>query len=116
MTNYLIKNFAENVVKEKIGKKEAVKILSLLDMESLRKLLYALLLEQEKNSVEVTLADEPDTKLKKSIHAKFPNANIGINSDKNIGAGIKLKHYDMIYDLTVRSKLENLIKNLEEDL
>jgi hypothetical protein len=116
MTNYLINNLASTLSKGKINKKEGGKILSLLDPSDLRKLLYRMRLEDEKNTVDVILSDDPNHEVKKSLLTNFPGANLRININKNIGAGVMIKHYDMIYDLTVKAKLENLVRNLEDNL
>lgn len=116
MTNYIYKKLAESIANEKVSKKDALKILSLLSISELRTLLRELKLAEEKNILEATLADELDPALKKKLVDKFPDSKLTINVDRKIGAGIKVRKFDMIYDFTVKSKLENIVNKLGEEI
>src|SRR3989344_4993652 len=116
MTNYIYKNLAGSVANRKILRRDALKILSLLSISELRTLLRELRLADEKNTLDATLSDEPSPALKKKLADKFPDSKLTINVDKKIGAGIKVRKFDMIYDFTVKSKLENIVGKLEEEI
>lgn len=116
MTNYIFKNFAANVSRSGIKRKDISRILSLLSLSEIRILLRELKLENEKNSLEATFSDNPSPRTKNELSKKFPDSNISVSVDKSIGAGLKVRKFDMIYDLTVKSKIKNVINTLEEEL
>lgn len=117
MNAYILKNLAKHIASQGgLKQSEAKKLKELLSPADLRKLSQTLLLEQEKVTAYITTADELSKKGMDEIMAAFPNKRIVANVDKKIGAGLRAQVYDMIYDLSVKSNITRITKELEEEL
>lgn len=117
MNTFFLKNLAEHIVDgEGISKTQAQKIVKLLSSGDLRKLMQLVRLEEEKMTAHVVSADELSSKNKEVLKSLFKGKKIVATVDKKIGAGIKAQVYDMIYDLSIKSKVDHMARTLEEEL
>ncbi|MFI5265449.1 MAG: F0F1 ATP synthase subunit delta [Candidatus Levyibacteriota bacterium] len=117
MNNFKLRNLAREIVgKGKITHSSAKKIQSLLSSSELSKLTEYLKVEMDKKTVKITVADVLSNKATESISNMFGGKRVLTTVDKVIGAGVKAQVYDMIYDLTIKSKINHLVAKLEEEL
>lgn len=117
MNTYKLKHMARTLVLQgKISKTSAKKIQNLLPAHDLALLSSYIRTEQDKQTVRVTTADTLDQQTTKTISNIFQGKKVVTTIDKKIGAGVKAQVYDMIYDLTVKSKISNLIDKLGEEI
>lgn len=117
MTNNLLHELGKAIVeKGTISEVHAKKILSLLGKNDLKKLMDYIRTEELKKTAFVTIADETNKKTLFALQEVFPKTKLVVAEDKKIGAGVKVQIYDMIYDLTVKSKMKRIVDELEEEL
>lgn len=117
MNTFFLKSLAQHIVENgEIDKTEAKKIVSLLSPKDLRSLSEIVSLEEEKATAYVTTADELTKSENETLQAMFKGKKIINKVDKKIGAGIRAEVYDMIYDLSIKSKVQSFAHTLEEEL
>lgn len=117
MNTFFLKTLAQHIVENgEIDKLEAKKIVSLLSPKDLRELTEILALEEEKATAYITTADELTKSESETLQTLFKGKKLINNVDKKIGAGIRAEVYDMIYDLSIKSKVESFAHALEEEL
>ncbi len=114
MNNLIIGRFAKNIGENNsISQKNMKTILSKLSAKDLRTLFRELKKESLKNTVTITASEKMSQEMKKEISKMFQNKTILFKEDKTIGAGIRIKTYDMIYDLSLSGKIKRIAENLE---
>ncbi len=117
MTNIKLRQLAQYLAKSnKIKKSDTRFILSKLDPKDLRILLSCLKDEVQKNTLELTISDKLSSTLLKKLQDMFQVNNINVYEDASLGAGMKVKQYDMIYDLSVKSQVEFVVSEIENTL
>lgn len=117
MNDFKLRSLAQEIVKRgKIRGTHAKKIQNLLSSAELTKLTEYLRVETEKRTVRITVADSLSKKTTESISSVFGGKRVLTTVDRAIGAGVKAQVYDMIYDLTIKSKINNFVKRLEEEI
>lgn len=117
MNDYRLNEFAGNICMENsISYENAKKIMAGLSEKELKKLLEKLKKNRDKITVTVISADTLAGIQKKTIVENFEGAQVHFETDSAIGAGIKIKTYDMIYDLTVKGRVEKLTHEIESEL
>ncbi|MBP9815473.1 MAG: F0F1 ATP synthase subunit delta [Candidatus Levybacteria bacterium] len=114
---YLLKNLAKTIVQNRgISKTQSVRLTKILTPKELRQLMEIMALEDEKITMKVTSADGLSKTNKSELTSLFYGKKIETIIDNKIGAGLKVQAYDMIYDLSVKSKIEKLAEEIEEEL
>lgn len=114
MNNLMIGRFAKNIGENNsISQKNVKAILSKLSAKDLRTLFRELKKESLKNTVTITASEKMSQEIKKDISRMFQNKTMLFKEDKTIGAGIRIKTYDMIYDLSLSGKIKRIAENLE---
>ncbi len=99
-----------------VSDKNSQKILENLNLSELKELAAFLRNEEEKNTLEVVSSDNLSQESKKELLKHFSGMRIKENLDKNLGAGIKIKAYDMIYDLTLKGSIDSIVEKIEDSL
>lgn len=100
--------------KGSIKKSEFMRLKKLMSSQELKLLMKYLQEGVAKNTVYVTIADELSKKNKDELTKIFEGKKIISRVDKSIGAGVKVQHYDMIYDLSITSNMKRLVKATQE--
>lgn len=117
MNNFKLRSLAQEIVRKgKIGQANAKKIQTLLSSTELAKLTEYLQVENEKRTIKITVADSLSKKTTESISSMFGGKRVLTTIDKAIGAGVKAQVYDMIYDLSIKTKITNVVERLGEEL
>jgi len=117
MTDIKLRQLAQYLAGlNKIRKSDAKFILSKLNPKDLRTLFSYLKDEIQKNTLELTVSDKPSSPLLKELQERFQVENINISEDPSLGSGMRIKNYDMIYDLTVKSQIKYLVSEVENNL
>ncbi len=117
MINVSLKKVAAKIAEDNtLSEKDAQKIINNLSLKELKVLASLLKTEDEKNTIEIVSSDELSKETKKVLLQKFNNMRIKEKVDKNLGAGIKIKAYDMIYDLTLKGSIGQIVENVEDSL
>lgn len=116
VTSNLRKLAASISENDTISGKNSQKILENLTLNELKKLTVYLKNEEEKNTLEVIASDSLSKELKIELLKRFRGMRIKETLDKNLGAGIKIKAYDMIYDLTLKGSIDNIVEKIEDSL
>lgn len=117
MAGLSLKKVATSISEENnISEKNADKILESLSVKELKNLASFLKSENEKSTVEVTSSDSLSYESKQLLEKKFKGMRIQENIDKNMGAGILVKAYDMIYDLSLKGSINQIVQKIEDNL
>ena len=117
MNDIKLRQLAQYLVSSsKIKKVDTRLILSKLSPRDLRILFSYLNDEIQKDTLELTVSDKPSSILLRELQDRFQVQNINVFEDPTIGGGMKVKKYDMIYDLSVKSQIEHIVSNIENDL
>lgn len=116
MKNTQLKEFAKHVVLKGVTKDESKKVLSLLSVADLKTFKRMLQSELEKHTVYITSSDELDRDTSTQLNEVFKNKRIVRHVDSKIGGGINARVYDMIYDLSVKSSIERIAKQAQEEI
>jgi len=101
--------------KDKLDDKKITKIASLLRRKDLKSYVRALKLQEKKGSVHVALPTASIYNSSKRIFFDlFPGKSITLSEDKLLLLGGKIVADDMVYDFSLKNKLENFLLDLEE--
>ncbi len=115
--SYLLKNLARTIAQNGgVSKAQSERLTKILTPKELRELMEIMVLEDEKVTMRVTSADELSKSNKSELATLFSGKKIETVINNKIGAGLKVQAYDMIYDLSVKSKIEKLAEEIEEEL
>lgn len=99
-----------------IKKSEYSRIIKVLSAKELKLLVKYLIEGKVKNTVYITTSDALSKKDKTAFEQMFKEKNVVLETDPKIGLGVKVKDYDMEYDLTLDSSLRNIVRKVEEEL
>lgn len=114
MNNLFIGKFAKQIGKHNsISQSDAKTILNNLSAIDLKILFRELKNESLKNTVTITSSEKIPLNMRKEISQMFQNKALSFKEDPTIGAGIRIKTYDMIYDLSLSGKIKRIAENLE---
>lgn len=93
------------------------KIFPILKRDELKAYLRELKEILDKNTVYVTIpSNDKLTQDAKRIFSKtFPGKNIKVAVDPSLISGVRIKNYDMIYELSLRAQLEEGLRSIVED-
>lgn len=117
MNNSIIYQFAEEICrKNSISEENVKKIFASLDKKELKLLARALKTKFSRKVLSITSAEELTQKEKNDLQSKFLNMHIKYLQDKNMGAGIKLQAFDMLYDLSLKGRINGLANKLEGEI
>lgn len=116
MNTPILRDFARQVATDGITKENAKKVISLLSIRDLQIFKRLLSQELEKKTVYITVSEELDNYTDKKLEDLFKNKRIVRNVDSKIGGGINARVYDMIYDLSVKSSIEKIVAEAQEEL
>lgn len=114
MNNANISQFAKVIAgNNRISDKDADIVLKKLSIGNLRTLLKSLKTEENKKTVIVLTREKLTENEKKQITSFFSDKRVFFEEDASVGAGMKIKSYDMIYDLSLGGVISRLAENLE---
>ena len=70
----------------------------------------------DRNTVYITLSsdDELSSEARRIFSKTFPGKNIKVNLDPSLLGGVRIRDYDMIYELSLRDQLEEALKSVTE--
>jgi F0F1-type ATP synthase delta subunit len=101
--------------KNKLDDKKVSKIASLLKRKDLKSYVRALKLQEKKSTVNIALPSAAVYNSSKRIFFDlFPGKSIIISEDKLLLLGGKIVADDMVYDFSLKNKLENFLTELED--
>lgn len=113
MNNTLITKLAKAVgTSGELSKDHAKTIINNLKSKELNLLKRALKKESLKNTILVLSAEKLTNSEQKEINRMFVGKRVIFHEDFTIGAGIKIKTYDMIYDLSLNGEIKRLAESL----
>lgn len=117
MAKLSLKKIAKTIAEENtISSKNASFIMKELSLKDLKNLLSFLKHEALKNNIETISSDKLPVSIKDMLSKKFTGKHITETVDATLGAGMKVKAYDMIYDLTVMGHLKQIALKIEDSL
>jgi len=92
------------------------KLYPLLKREELKAYLRELKELVDKNTVYITLPsdEELSNDARKIFSKNFPGKNVKVSLDPSLIGGVRIKNYDMIYELSIRDQLEEALKSITE--
>lgn len=108
-----IKKLAESFASvDKISNNSAKFVLSNLSKEELKVFLSFYKVFLDRRRVYITSSSDIDRATMNNLKSIYKNYSLNVNVDKNLGAGIKIQHADMITDFTFKKYLEDTIEKL----
>ncbi len=100
--------------KEKLDDKKVTKIASLLKRKDLKSYVRALKLQEKKSTVNIALPQAAVYNSSKRIFFDlFPGKSITVSEDKLLLLGGKIIADDMVYDFSLKNRLEDFLMDLE---
>lgn len=117
MRKNLIKKLAEeSFVKNTLDKNKTAKIAKSLKREDLKVYIKDLKTISARNSVTVTLPSDQGLRDMKNYFFKiYPHKRILFNIDETMLTGIRVVDYDNVYELSLKSFLENSLRGTTND-
>lgn len=91
-------------------------MLAKLSLKDLKKFLHFLKNELIKSRVEVASSDKLPQETQIALSKKFKGKHMVQKVDQNLGAGMLVKTYDMIFDLTVMGNVKQIAQKIEDAL
>jgi F0F1-type ATP synthase delta subunit len=105
----------ESYTKEQLDEKKVNSIAKALSRKDLKQYIRGLKLEEKKRVVTVALATASVYNNTKKIFLDlFPGKTVSFQEDKLLMLGGKVQANDMVYDFSLKSRLENFINELEQ--
>lgn len=106
---------AESYSKEQLDEKKVNDIAKLLSRKDLKQYIRGLKLEEKKRVITVALPSASVYNNTKKIFLDlFPGKTISFQEDKLLMLGGKVQANDMVYDFSLKNRLENFIDELEQ--
>lgn len=113
MTKKLLKQLVVASYKNNnLNPKTIEKIAKVLSRKELKQYIKALKTEENKRNVIVSLPYLPKNKDKKSFEGVFQNKKILYDIDKSLILGVKITKNDLVYEMSLKNSLENLITHV----
>ncbi|MGE5041750.1 MAG: F0F1 ATP synthase subunit delta [Candidatus Levyibacteriota bacterium] len=117
MNDYYLKKLAASIAQDgEIKGANAQRVLKTLSLKDLKKFLSFLKTELLKSTVEVSSSDKLVAETKQLLAKKFQGKHLVEKVDENLGAGMMVKSYDMIYDLTVMGSIKEIAQKIEDTI
>lgn len=117
MSKLNLKKAANNIGEENsISSQNAEYIIDKLSLKDLKQFLSLLKNAELKNKVVAMSSEKLTDTIRTMLSNKFQKKHIRETVDSSMGAGIKVKAYDMIYDLTVLGRLKQIALKIEDSL
>lgn len=116
MNKKFIKKLAHNSFTDnKLDEKKVKVISSNLNRGRLKTYLREIKNISQKNTVYITIPSNSTLTedASKTFSRLFPGRKIEIRVDTTLIGGVRIENYDMIYDLSIKSRLEDSIKSIE---
>ncbi|MEK9178560.1 MAG: F0F1 ATP synthase subunit delta [Patescibacteria group bacterium] len=117
MDKKTIKNLAQKSFKgNTLDQSKVKKIYPLLKRAGLKEYIRQLKKLSDKNNVFLTLPSDSELSADaiKIFSKTFPGKNIKIAIDPSLIGGVRIKHSDTIYELSIRDQLEEVLKSVTE--
>lgn len=95
--------------------KRVERVTRLLNRTLLKKYIKALKNKETFNSVSVDSSYELDERDKKEFETVFPKKNLTFNIDPSMISGVKITNGDIIYEMSVRGALDQILEKIRED-
>lgn len=114
--NYIKKLASASYTRGKLDSKKVNKISGSLKREDMRIYIKNLKTIDSKHAVTITVPDEQGLSEKRLYLSKiYPNKKLVFNIDSSLLTGIKIIDSDNEYELSLKSFLENSLKNSTND-
>lgn len=97
-----------------LDQKKVERIAQFLTRKEIKKYIRALKKHIQESTVTVTLAESPSKLIEKQIQSIFLNKKIVFKKDPTLLLGARIVDNDMIFDMTLKNNLEELIKYVSE--
>ena len=116
MTKKQIKELVNQSYTNKLLDKGKVRSISQkLARVDLKQFIKALQTRENKDSVHITIPENPDLKLRSKIQAYFPKKKIVYEIDPTLNPGVKITYGDLLYEVSLKSRLEKLLSYIEQN-
>ncbi|MDE2026122.1 MAG: hypothetical protein KGJ07_06515 [Patescibacteria group bacterium] len=117
MTKKQIKTLVvESYTRDQLDENKVNRIAKVLSRKDLKTYIRGLKLEEKKRVVTVALPSASVYNNTKKIFLDlFPGKTVSFQEDKLLMLGGKVQANDMVYDFSLRNKLENFISDLEQN-
>jgi len=107
---------AESYTKETLDEKKVNRIAKVLNRKDLKTYIRGLKLSEKKRVVTVALPSASVYNNTKKIFLDlFPGKTVSFQEDKLLMLGGKIQSNDMVYDFSLKNRLENFINDLEQN-
>lgn len=97
-----------------LDEKTVIAIANQLPRKELKKYIKELKREENRKSIEITLAKEPTDQDKKEFRDLFPDKKILYKVNPSLIIGMEVKNNDMIYELNLKHTLNKIVNYLGE--